>query len=393
MLCAALLLAGCTAGDVLRPQVDVGATAAIPSAPAKLAIGTVRQPPAIIPADPLGLSYPTVPGGTFPLQSARPQAALPQFATPQFQAPGGVMLQSPAGQTFAPQAAAPEIPPHDGGSRIIYLPSAGTQAASEQGSSEPGFSQPGFSDAGNDFVGQSDPNLPGPPATGVQQAALAPAMDLGDVEQHQDDPGMLAQLAALPGRMMPGFLKPGASGAEAACRRELKRLGVTFEDISPVGNGGARGCGIANPVRISKLPGGTVVKPAAVLNCRMAVAFAEWVRKDVQPAARTRYLSGVAEIQNMSSYSCRTIGNRRGGRLSEHSFGNAIDVGGVTLKNGKVLKVRKPGFFALRESSLLNKIRADACDRFTTVLGPGYNRDHADHFHLDLMSRNRTSCN
>ena len=64
----------------------------------------------------------------------------------------------------------------------------------------------------------------------------------------------------------------------------------------------------------------------------------------------------------------------------------------LTLNNGKVLKVHKPGFFALRESSLLNKIRSDACDRFTTVLGPGYNADHADHFHLDLMSRRGRSC-
>jgi hypothetical protein len=170
-------------------------------------------------------------------------------------------------------------------------------------------------------------------------------------------------------------------------------MGVRFEDIAAVGNGGAGGCGIANPVRVSGLSGGIKVKPAAVLNCKMALAFAEWVKKDVQPAARLRYWSGVDTIHQMSSYSCRTIGNKAGGRLSEHSFGNAIDIGGVTLNSGKRVTVRKPGFFALRESSLLNKIRADACDRFTTVLGPGYNRDHADHFHLDLMSRKRTSCN
>ncbi len=211
-----------------------------------------------------------------------------------------------------------------------------------------------------------------------------------DYEPKQDEPGMLAQLAALPGRMVPDFLKPGAGDSESQCRRELKRLGASFEDVAPVGNGGS--CGIANPVRVSQLSGGVTVKPAAILNCKMAVAFAQWVKKDVQPAARLRYLSGVAEIKNMSSYSCRTIGNKKGGRLSEHSFGNAIDIGGLTLNNGKTLKVHKPGFFALRESSLLNKIRSDACERFTTVLGPGYNADHADHFHLDLMSRRGRSC-
>ena len=27
-----------------------------------------------------------------------------------------------------------------------------------------------------------------------------------------------------------------------------------------------------------------------------------------------------------------------------------------------------------------------------TVLGPGYNRDHADHFHLDLKDRRNVAC-
>lgn len=240
-------------------------------------------------------------------------------------------------------------------------------------------------------------NVPAPPELQqqyLQQAAMpsvsiAPNTGTNDYEPNQDEPGMLAQLAAMPGRLVPDFLKPNSSDPETQCRRELKRMGAIFEDVASVGSGS---CGIANPVRVSQLSGGIVVKPAAVLNCKMALAFAEWVKSDVQPAARLRYLSGVGEIQNMSSYSCRTIGNKQGGRLSEHSFGNAIDIGGLTLNNGKVLKVHKPGFFALRESSLLNKIRADACDRFTTVLGPGYNADHADHFHLDLMSRKGRSC-
>jgi hypothetical protein len=231
----------------------------------------------------------------------------------------------------------------------------------------------------------------------LQQAAIPniepPVVSGGgakDFEPSQEEPGMLAKLVALPGRLVPDFLKPNSSDPETQCRRELKRMGVTFEDVSPVGNGGS--CGISNPVRVSELSGNITIKPAAVLNCKMALAFAEWVKKDVQPAARARYWSGVAEIKNMSSYSCRTIGNKRGGRLSEHSFGNAIDVGGLTLNNGTVVDVHKPGFFSFREAGLLNKIRANACDRFTTVLGPGYNADHADHFHLDLMNRRGRSC-
>jgi hypothetical protein len=263
---------------------------------------------------------------------------------------------------------------------------------------QPQASAPTYSAAAPVLMVTPDGVVQAPP--GMAQTAVVPRNpmpndDTGnerDLEPVQDEPGMLAQLAALPGMLVPGFLKPGGSGPEAKCRRELKRLGVKFEDISSVGNGGGGGCGIANPVKVSGLSGRITVKPAAVLNCQMALAFAEWVKKDVQPAARLRYLSGVDTIKQMSSYSCRTIGNKRGGRLSEHSFGNAIDIGGIILNNGRQVMVRKPGFFALRESSLLNSIRADACDRFTTVLGPGYDKAHADHFHLDLMTRRRKTC-
>ena len=165
-------------------------------------------------------------------------------------------------------------------------------------------------------------NVPAPPEMQqqyLQQAAIptiappvGPETGTNDFEPQQEEPGMLAQLAAMPGRMVPDFLKPNSSDPETQCRRDLKRMGVTFEDIAAVGNGGS--CGIANPVRVSQLSGGITVKPAAALNCRMALAFAEWVKKDVQPAARLRYLSGVNEIKNMSSYSCRTIGNKQIGR-------------------------------------------------------------------------------
>ena len=305
-LAASALLSACTMGDVMRPDVDVGTTQALP-------------PPMV-------------------LQPQILQSQAPQIQQSVIQSGAPVLLVTPNGNVPAP----PEL-------QQQYL----QQAA-------------------------------------MPSIAATPNSGNNDFEPSQEEPGMLAQLAAMPGRMVPDFLKPNSSDPETQCRRELKSLGVTFEDVSPVGNGGS--CGIANPVRISQLSGGIAVKPAAVLNCKMALAFAEWVKKDVQPAARLRYLSGVAEIKNMSSYSCRTIGNKRGGRLSEHSYGNAIDIGGLTLNSGKVLQVHKPGFFALRESSLLNKIRSDACDRFTTVLGPGYNADHADHFHLDLMNRRGKSC-
>ena len=59
----------------------------------------------------------------------------------------------------------------------------------------------------------------------------------------------------------------------------------------------------------------------------------------------------------------------------------------IELQSGKEIDVRKPGLFAFRKRGLLNTVRADGCEYFTTVLGPGYNRDHADHFHFDIKAR------
>jgi len=176
------------------------------------------------------------------------------------------------------------------------------------------------------------------------------------------------------------------SNSEAACRTRLKRLGVVFTEKSPINQGGS--CRIDNPIEVRGFNSGNIAfKPAATLNCEVTEAFARWIKGDLQPSARLRYLSGINTIHNAGGYSCRTMNHRRGAKMSEHSSGNAIDVTKIVLNNGKSITVRKPGFFAFREKGLLNSVRSDACSYFTTVLGPGYNREHADHFHFDLMQR------
>ncbi|MBC8717032.1 extensin family protein [Ochrobactrum sp. Marseille-Q0166] len=176
------------------------------------------------------------------------------------------------------------------------------------------------------------------------------------------------------------------SNGEMACRTRLKRLGVVFTEKSPINQGGS--CRIDNPIEVRGFNSGAIAfKPAATLNCEVTEAFARWIKGDLQPSARLRYLSGINTIHNAGGYSCRTMNHRRGAKMSEHSRGNAIDVTKIVLNNGKSITVRKPGFFAFREKGLLNSVRSDACSYFTTVLGPGYNREHADHFHFDLMQR------
>ena len=172
---------------------------------------------------------------------------------------------------------------------------------------------------------------------------------------------------------------------ETACRSRLKRLGVRFREIAAINDGG--GCGIPYPIEVWGLSGGIEIRPAAKLNCAMAATFGAWVKKDLGPAVKLRYLSGVKTIHQGSSYSCRTMNSRRGAKLSEHAKGNALDIMKITLKSGREIDVRRPGLFAFRQRAVLNDVRGDACKYFTTVLGPGYDRNHKDHFHFDIMDR------
>lgn len=177
----------------------------------------------------------------------------------------------------------------------------------------------------------------------------------------------------------------GMPASEKACRNRLKRLGVTYRDLPAINSG--KGCSIPYPVEVTELSGGIQIKPAAKLNCQITDAFAQWVKNELAPAARLRYLSGVSSIRQLSSYSCRTMNSKRGAPMSEHASGNAIDVGKITLNNGQSIAVRKPGFFSFREKSLLKTVRSDSCKYFTTVLGPGSDIHHRDHFHFDLRTR------
>lgn len=175
--------------------------------------------------------------------------------------------------------------------------------------------------------------------------------------------------------------------SELACRRELKRMGVLFDEKPPISNGPA--CQVPYPVSLKGLSGNIGVRPAVTLNCQVTLAFAKWVKNELAPSARFRYWTGIKTIEPLGGYSCRRMNNSRQkyNPMSEHARGNAIDVGKFVLKNGHEIDVRKKGLFSYREGRLLKAVRTDSCRYFNTVLGPGSNPEHWNHFHFDLRSR------
>ena len=129
------------------------------------------------------------------------------------------------------------------------------------------------------------------------------------------------------------------------------------------------------------------VKPTATLACPLVSALDKWIMEAVQPAAMRWFNSPVAEIKQISAYSCRGMNGNPGAHISEHAFGNALDIAAFTLADGRRISV-KDGWRGLpEEQGFLRDVQAAACQQFSTVLAPGSNVYHYDHIHVDLMRR------
>src|ERR1700736_28002 len=73
--------------------------------------------------------------------------------------------------------------------------------------------------------------------------------------------------------------------------------------------------------------------------------------------------------------------------ISEHAFGNALDIAAFTLANGRRISVKDGWRGAPEEQGFLRDVQGSACQLFHTVLAPGSNVYHYDHIHVDLMRR------
>lgn len=128
----------------------------------------------------------------------------------------------------------------------------------------------------------------------------------------------------------------------------------------------------------------TVLKPEATLGCPMVAWTDDWLATGVQPAAIAWFGQGVKEVRTAGSYACRRRNHMANARLSEHAFGNAIDVMSFMLNDGYVVTVKGGWRGTEQEQGFLRDVFHGACQRFRTVLGPGSDALHYDHFHFDL---------
>ena len=221
-----------------------------------------------------------------------------------------------------------------------------------------------------------EPNSPVAPET-VAIPAPRPALPPKETEQAEPEPH--EKYEADP-RSQTVALTP-MPAEENSCRAELRRMGVVFEDKPAESS--PDGCSMPYPVAVRSVGSDVKLEPAALMDCAMAETMAKFTSSVINPAMKDAFGQKLKSISQASAYVCRP---RNGTvKLSEHAFGNALDIAQFTLADGTTVDVKPdPGEKA---AAVFAKVRSAACGPFKTVLGPGSNADHALHLHFDLAPR------
>jgi hypothetical protein len=158
------------------------------------------------------------------------------------------------------------------------------------------------------------------------------------------------------------------SAPTAAQDRPLPRLGPAEGNVT----------GAVGPV---------AVRPEATLACPIVSVLDRWLADSVQPAAMRWFGARVVEIKQISAYSCRGMNGNSRAHISEHAFGNALDIAAFTLADGRRISVEQGWKGMPEEQGFLRDVQTSACTHFNTVLAPGSNVYHYNHIHVDLMRR------
>ncbi|WP_209598514.1 extensin family protein [Ruegeria sp. HKCCSP351] len=167
---------------------------------------------------------------------------------------------------------------------------------------------------------------------------------------------------------------------ETQCRATLAEAGVHFEAME--GLVVDQSCGIAARGLLTRLATSHI--EAIETSCATTLRLAMWEHHVVQPAAHELLGTGIARLRHVGSYNCRRMRTLQGENngWSSHARADSIDIIGVVTTDGRVLTLLNNWQGTGPEPAFLRKIWRGACDWFRVVLGPDFNRLHADHFHL-----------
>jgi hypothetical protein len=177
------------------------------------------------------------------------------------------------------------------------------------------------------------------------------------------------------------------------CHARLKEAGVEFRaatlplkqlrDDIPT-------CGAHDAVTVSRGPLGVRLSPPATMTCQLALGMVH-LEALVQEFAHKELGEGVRSLNHGGTYNCRKMA--RFNLVSEHSYGNAIDLYSFTLESGRKITVLRdygkldaPAESFSKEARFLRGLASAAFDRniMSVSLSPYWDTLHKDHFHFDM---------
>ena len=171
----------------------------------------------------------------------------------------------------------------------------------------------------------------------------------------------------------------GLSADGPACRAALGRATMRFSVMADRKIGDL--CGFTDVVRADSTP--IAFSPRTVATCTMTAGLYWWQNR-LDEIAQVQLHTRIVRIDQLGTYACRNINSAAEGRRSQHATANAIDIAAFHTADGRVISVLKDYGKDTPEGRFLDGAHQSACGLFNIVLGPNYNRLHANHFHLDL---------
>lgn len=214
---------------------------------------------------------------------------------------------------------------------------------------------------------------PDPSISAETSPEHAPAIPADAPSNSEGSPGVRTQLAESEEEL-------------ERCLVRLDTFGAKYARVDPVLDEG-EDCGILNPVQLTAPSPGVVLSTPAVLRCATALAVATWTARHLQPAADALGRGALTRLETGPGYQCRGRNGDPTADLSEHSFGNALDVLAFHFAAGDPVIVEPRQDDHTLAGAFQQTARSSSCLFFTTVLGPGTNAAHANHLHLDIKER------
>jgi len=179
-----------------------------------------------------------------------------------------------------------------------------------------------------------------------------------------------------------------ASVDGAACRQRLVEQHVQFRILPDQAAPDAHGCGIPHGVLVQRGPTGISYAPPLQIDCSLALELTA-IERAIQEQAEAHLASTIRNVTTFGTYSCRKVRGGWTGKLSEHAFGNAIDLGAFAPLKGRPVVVARdyrpdqdaPDDRSLFLRGIFRALRQDP--GLTYVIGPETRADHHDHIHVD----------